>query len=79
LAIIAYRQPLTKRQIEKIRGVSPDHAVNALLDRKLIIEVGRASGPGRPPQFGTTRDFLKHFHLNSLKDLPPIEDFLESL
>ncbi len=78
LAIIAYRQPLTKRQIEKIRGVNPDYAVNTLLDKKLIMEVGRAPGPGRPPQFGTTRDFLKYFHLNSLKDLPPIEDFLEA-
>ncbi|HEY4001933.1 MAG TPA: SMC-Scp complex subunit ScpB [Candidatus Xenobia bacterium] len=78
LAIIAYRQPLTKRQIEKVRGVSPDYAVSTLLDKKLIMEVGRASSPGRPPQFGTTREFLKYFHLNSLKDLPPIEDFLES-
>lgn len=74
LAIIAYRQPITKIQIEDIRGVNADHAVNKLLERKLIKEVGRMDAPGKPILFGTTDEFLKYFGFNSLDKLPKIDD-----
>ena len=80
LSIIAYKQPITKVEIEKIRGVSCDHAVNKLLEYNLIQEVGRLDAPGRPILFGTTEEFLRSFGLVSLDDLPVInpekvEDF----
>lgn len=72
LAIIAYRQPITKAEIENIRGVKVDSVINSLLERGLIEEQGRREGPGRPLLFGTTRRFLEHFGLTSLEDLPPL-------
>lgn len=80
LSIIAYKQPVTKLEIEKIRGVKCDHAVNKLVEYNLVQEVGRLDGPGRPILFGTTEDFLRHFGIHSTDDLPVIspvkmEDF----
>lgn len=80
LSIIAYRQPITKLEIEKIRGVKSDHAVNKLVEYNLVTEVGRMNLPGRPILFGTTEEFLRRFHVQSVEDLPDInpekiEDF----
>lgn len=80
LSIIAYKQPITRLEIEKIRGVKCDHAVNKLIEYNLIRELGRLDAPGRPLLFGTTEDFLRHFGLHSLEDLPEmnpvqVEDF----
>jgi segregation and condensation protein B len=72
LAIIAYRQPVTKAEIEDIRGVRSDSAVNNLLERGLICELGRKDAPGRPILYGVTEKFLVHFGLKSLDDLPPL-------
>ncbi|NLJ73961.1 MAG: SMC-Scp complex subunit ScpB [Firmicutes bacterium] len=72
LAIIAYEQPVTKAQIEEIRGVRSDSALNNLLERGLICELGRKDGPGRPILYGVTEKFLLHFGLRSLDELPPI-------
>lgn len=72
LAIVAYKQPLTMADIEVVRGVQSDYAVRSLLDRRLIQEVGRKPSPGRPLLFGTTKQFLHHFHLNDLSELPAI-------
>ncbi|MCX7851430.1 MAG: SMC-Scp complex subunit ScpB [Caldilineales bacterium] len=76
LAIIAYRQPITRPQIEAIRGVSSDGVIRSLLHRGLIEEVGRLEQPGRPVLFGTTFEFLRYFGLTSLDDLPPLEEQL---
>lgn len=73
LSIIAYKQPVTKLEIEKIRGVKSDHAVNRLVEYSLIREMGRLDAPGRPILFGTTEEFLRHFGLHSLEDLPEID------
>lgn len=73
LAIIAYRQPITRPQIEAIRGVRVGSAIASLIDRGLIEEKGRAEGPGRPILYGTTDEFLIRFNLNSLDELPPIK------
>ena len=73
MAIIAYRQPITKSQIEAIRGVSADHAVRTLLARGLIEEAGRAEGVGRPILYAPTPKFLEHFGLPDLGSLPPLE------
>ena len=70
LSIIAYRQPVTKLEIEKIRGVKPDHAVKKLVEYELVQEVGRLDAPGRPILFGTTEEFLRHFGVTSLEELP---------
>lgn len=70
LAVIAYKQPVTKPEIEAIRGVNADYVLRTLLERNLVTIVGRAATPGRPLLYGTTRDFLKHFGLNDLSDLP---------
>ena len=70
LSIIAYRQPVTKLEISKIRGVSSDHAVNKLVEYGLISEQGRLNAPGRPILFGTTEEFLRQFKMESLDDLP---------
>ncbi len=75
LAIIAYKQPVTRGEIELIRGVQSDKAVSTLLDKQLIRELGRKDGPGRPILFGTTDQFLRHFGLKSLAELPPPEEF----
>lgn len=70
LSIIAYKQPITKLQIEAIRGVKSDHSVNKLVEYNLICEMGRMDAPGRPILFGTTEDFLRCFGLQSLDSLP---------
>jgi segregation and condensation protein B len=73
LAIVAYRQPVTRGVIERIRGVDSDYVVRSLLHRRLIVEQGRAETPGRPILYGTGFDFLERFGLTSLDDLPPLE------
>ena len=70
LSIIAYRQPVTKMEIEKIRGVKSDHAVNKLIEYNLVCEVGRLDAPGRPALFATTEEFLRRFGIGSTEDLP---------
>ena len=70
LAVIAYKQPVTKPEIEAIRGVNADYVLRTLLERNLVTIVGRAATPGRPLLYGSTRDFLKHFGLNDLAELP---------
>lgn len=78
LSIIAYKQPITKIEIEKIRGVSSDHAVNKLVEYGLAKELGRLDAPGRPMLFGTTEEFLRVFGVQSLEELPVIsEDLIE--
>ncbi len=72
LAIIAYRQPLTRMEIEAVRGVRCEHILDNLLKRKLIRISGRKEGPGRPLIYKTTPDFLKYFGLSGLQDLPPL-------
>jgi len=79
LAIVAYRQPVTKPQIEEIRGVNADHAVNRLMELGLVCEKGRDSAPGKAILFGTTDDFLKHFGFNSLAALPELPELNEQL
>ena len=74
LAIIAYKQPITKAQIEEIRGVSADHAVNKLLEKNLICETGRLNVPGKPILFGTTNEFLRYFGFKSTNELPPLQE-----
>ena len=70
LSIIAYKQPITKAEIEKIRGVSCDHAVNKLVEYNLVCELGRLDAPGRPLLFGTTEEFLRSFGVHSIDELP---------
>lgn len=72
LSIIAYKQPVTRVEIERIRGVSCDHAINRLLEYDLICELGRLDAPGRPLLFGTTEQFLRSFGVSSIEDLPEI-------
>ena len=87
LAIIAYNQPVTRAQVEAVRGVNSDSIISRLLDRNLIFEAGNLEAPGRPTLFATTDQFLMDFGLRSVKDLPPMEmmmygtlrDFEESL
>lgn len=73
LSIIAYKQPVTRLEVEKIRGVSCDHAVNRLIEFNLIQELGRLDAPGRPLLFGTTEEFLRTFGVKSLGDLPALD------
>lgn len=73
LAIIAYRQPVTKVEIERIRGVKSDHAVNKLVEYGLAQELGRLDAPGRPILFGTTEEFLRHFGIRSVDELPSVD------
>lgn len=80
LSIIAYKQPVTKVEIEKIRGVKSDHAVNKLVEYNLVKELGRLDAPGRPILFGTTEEFLRSFGVQALEELPvlspvQLEDF----
>lgn len=70
LSIIAYKQPVTRVEIERVRGVSCDHAINKLLEYDLITELGRLDAPGRPLLFGTTEQFLRCFGVKSLEELP---------
>jgi segregation and condensation protein B len=72
LALVAYQQPVTRPQIEAVRGVSSDGVMKSLLGKGLVQEVGRTEGPGRPILYGTAPDFLQHFGLNSLMELPPL-------
>lgn len=74
LALIAYRQPITRAEIEKIRGVKVDRVINNLLERGLIEEVGVKDTVGKPILYGTTVEFLRLYGLTSLKDLPPLEE-----
>jgi len=73
LAIVAYRQPVTKAAIERIRGVDSDYTVRTLLHRRLVVELGRSDGPGRPFLYGTGFEFLERFGLTSLEELPPLD------
>jgi segregation and condensation protein B len=73
LAIVAYRQPVTKAVVERIRGVDSDYAIRSLVHRRLVVELGRAESPGRPILYGTGIDFLARFGLASLDDLPPLD------
>lgn len=80
LSIIAYKQPITKIEIEHIRGVKTDHAINKLIEYNLVCEIGRLDAPGRPILLGTTEEFLRSFGITSIDDLPVvtpevIEDF----
>ncbi|MCM1216474.1 MAG: SMC-Scp complex subunit ScpB [Lachnospiraceae bacterium] len=72
LSIIAYKQPITRVEIERVRGVSCDHAINKLLEYDLIMELGRLDAPGRPLLFGTTEQFLRCFGVASLEELPEL-------
>ncbi len=76
LAIISYKQPVTRGEIELIRGVQSDRAVATLLEKNLIKELGRKDSPGRPVLFGTTDQFLQHFGLKNLEDLPAAEEVI---
>lgn len=77
LAIIAYKQPITRLEIEEIRGVKTERALQTLIGRALIKEVGRAEGAGRPILYGTTKEFLDYFGLKSLDELPPLPENVE--
>ena len=72
LSIVAYKQPVTKAEIEKIRGVSCGHAISKLIDYELVEEVGRLDAPGRPMLFATTEEFLRTFDVKSIEELPKI-------
>ncbi len=74
LAIIAYRQPISRPEMEAIRGVNVDGVVRTLLDKRLIRITGRKDAPGRPVLYGTTREFLQYFGLNSLEELPQLDE-----
>ena len=73
LSIVAYKQPVTRLEIEKIRGVKSDHAINKLIEYNLVCEVGRLDAPGRPLLFGTTEEFLRRFSVQSLEELPGVD------
>ena len=73
LSIIAYKQPVTKAEIEKIRGVKCDHAINKLVEYELVRELGRLDAPGRPILFGTTEEFLRCFGVQGLEELPSVD------
>jgi len=72
LAIIAYQQPVTRPQVDAVRGVNSEGVMKSLLGKGLVQEVGRTEGPGRPILYGTSLEFLQHFGLNSLMELPPL-------
>jgi len=75
LAIIAYRQPVPKSEIEKIRGVNCDYSIQKLLEKELIVISGRSEGPGRPLLYGTSEKFMEHFGLKDISDLPKPKEF----
>ena len=79
LAIIAYRQPITRTEIEEIRGVKTEKALQTLLSRLLVKEVGRAEGTGRPILYGTTKEFLDTFGLKTLEELPPLPEEVQDV
>ncbi len=74
LAIIAYRQPMTKPELEHIRGVSCDYSIQKLLEKELIVISGKSDGPGKPLLYSTSKNFMDHFGLSSVKDLPKLKD-----
>lgn len=78
LAILAYQQPITRPSIDAIRGVNSDSVLRNLLSKGLVEELGRDPGPGRPILYGTSPEFLQYFGLGSLKELPPIDEFLKT-
>ena len=78
LSIIAYKQPVTKSEMERIRGVSCDYSIQKLLEKELVAIVGRDEGPGRPLLYGTSEKFMDYFGLKSLRDLPKPKEFKES-
>ncbi len=73
LAIVAYRQPVTRAAVERIRGVDSDYTIRALLHRRLVVELGRSDTPGRPYLYGTDFEFLERFGITSLEELPPLD------
>jgi len=75
LAIIAYKQPVTKSEIEKIRGVSCDYSIQKLLEKELVDIAGRSDAPGRPLLYVTSEKFMNYFGINSIKDLPKLKEF----
>jgi segregation and condensation protein B len=77
LAIVAYKQPVPKSELEKIRGVNCDYALQKLLEKELVSIVGRSEGPGRPLLYGTSQKFMDYFGLKGLEDLPRPKDFKE--
>ncbi len=77
LSIIAYKQPVSKSELERIRGVSCDYAIQKLLEKELVAIVGRSEGPGRPLLYGTSEKFMDYFGLKSLEDLPKPKEFKE--
>ncbi|HEX5759770.1 MAG TPA: SMC-Scp complex subunit ScpB [Thermoanaerobaculia bacterium] len=79
LAIVAYRQPITAPEIQELRSVNPAAVLKTLLERRLVRITGRKEVVGKPFLYGTTREFLMHFGLNSLRDLPPLEELEEAL
>jgi segregation and condensation protein B len=79
LAIIAYQQPVTRPQIDSIRGVNSDSMLKSLLNKGLILESGRADGPGRPILYSTAPEFLQHFGLNSILEMPPLAKLEEEV
>lgn len=80
LSIIAYKQPVTRQEVEKIRGVNSDHALNRLVEYGLVAEAGRLDAPGRPILFGTTEEFLRNFGVRSAEELPSIQpDLVEEM
>ena len=72
LSIVAYQQPVTRPQIDSIRGVNSDSMIRSLLNKGLVLETGRADGPGRPILYSTSPEFLQHFGLNSILEMPPL-------
>ena len=79
IAIVAYKQPVTRLEIEEVRGVNSDYAINILLDHKLIEVVGRKDAVGKPALFGTTDEFLKRFNISSVNELPDYDTLLENI
>ena len=74
LAVVAYQQPVTRAEVEQVRGVKCDYSLQSLMNKELIMEVGRKDTLGRPILYGTTENFLAHFGLSSLDDLPPMPE-----
>jgi|SRR5208283_2058018 len=77
LAVVAYKQPVTKLEIDQLRGVNCDGLIKSLLDKRFIKIIGKKETPGRPFLYGTTKEFLQYFGLQGLSDLPPLSDFLK--
>jgi segregation and condensation protein B len=75
LSIVAYKQPVTKSELEKIRGVSCDYAMQKLLEKELVIIMGRSDGPGKPLLYGTSTKFMDYFGISSMEDLPKPKEF----